>query len=136
MVKVVKNCQSGNIFQSCQKMSKLSKHVRSVFWSMNACLHLQLLQNPDSGFPTQGVPILGQALGGATNVGNCQSNHSLLTDLHQNIYNVDSTSLYYLVMLKMTGFCSAPKPVGRRSRKPGVDRKPRFLSSIRYLYDS
>ena len=45
-----------------------------MFWSMNACLHLQLLQNPDSGFPTQGVPIPGQAIGGATNVGNCQSN--------------------------------------------------------------
>ena len=36
-------------------------------------------------------------------------------------------------MLKMTGFFSAPKPVGRRSRKPGVDRKPRFLSLIGYF---
>ena len=41
-------------------------------------------------------------------------------------------------MLKMTEFFSAPKPVGRRSRKPGVDRKPRFFfhqSDIFMIHD-
>ena len=51
------------------------------------------------------------------------------------LLNTKMIYYYCLVISFLNKISSAPKPVGRRSRKPGVDRKPRWSSSLSHDFD-
>lgn len=46
--------------------------------------------------------------------------------------NIDLNN-FFLINLLLKLFILAPKPCGRRSRKPGIDRKPRQAYSAKQL---